>query len=135
MLGSCFVAFVWLIAGSIPIPKFVENIVTERAIEIANIESMEISDSKISLDIGRFRPEIHFTETEIQLMQGDNKVRLTNGEVSFSLLSLIKGSFVPTTITVDEITIAISSGELGVSASDGETGDSRNRFRTVIKHH
>ncbi len=128
MLGSCFVAFVWLIIGSIPIPKFVESIVTERAIEIVSIESMEISDSKISLDIGRFRPEIHFTEAEIQLMQGENKVRLTNGEVSFSLLSLIKGSFVPTTITVNEITIAISSGELGVSASDGETGDSRTGF-------
>lgn len=128
MLGLFFVVFVWLIVGSISIPKFVENIVTERAIAIANIESMEISDSTISLDIGRFRPEIHFTEAEIQLMQRESKVSLTDGEFSFSLISLIKGSFVPTNITVNEITIAISSGELGLSTSDGETGDSRAGF-------
>ena len=131
VLGSCFVAFIWLIFGSIPIPKFVENIVIERAIEITNIEGMKISDSKISLGIGRFRPEIHFTETEIQLIEGENKVRLTDGEISFSLISLIKGSFVPTTITGNEITIAISSGEFGLSASDRKTGDSQTDFEPL----
>ena len=69
MMGSCLAAFVWLIVGPIPIPKFFENIVIERTIEIANIEDVEISDSKISLDIARFRPEIHFKEAEIQVIQ------------------------------------------------------------------
>ncbi len=133
MMGSCLAAFVWLIVGPIPIPKFFENIVIERTIEIANIEDVEISDSKISLDIARFRPEIHFKEAEIQLIQGNNKVKLTDGEISFSLISLIRGSFVPTTITGNEITIAISPGELGLPSVDGETGDSLTDLEPLSK--
>ncbi len=66
-----------------------------------------LENASLTLDPVKLRPEIQFARTEIQLSQDGIRVEINDWKISFRLISVLSGSFVPTTVIGNEISFVV----------------------------
>ncbi len=130
--GLFLVLFVWLSLGSLPIPKLIEKIIVEKVINLSNVEAMALEKGSLTLDPSKFRPEIQFARTEIQLPQDGNKIEISDWKISFRFISVLNGSFYPSTVIGSEIALG-TEGTISEPAVDNETSGLPNDMEPILQ--